>query len=109
MVVLPATGARPDIVFLEGSEDIDGQVNVSFGGKLKFSAFDTLNVPSIKPLAFACVVQIVKLLLSLHVTGFAVEHTVDVVYPVVMHFPFNSSSVEVLAQRNTVKACGTVT
>ena len=108
-MALAATGAPPDRVFLEGSVDIDGQVTVSFGGNLKSSAFDTLNVPSIKPLAFACVVQNVKLLLSLHVTGFAVEHTVDVVYPVVRHFPFNSSSVELLAQRNTVKAFGTVT
>ena len=60
-------------------------------------------VPSIKLWAFFCVVQNYHLLLvSEHVTGFAVEHVLDIVDPAVMHFPPSSPSPDELAQMNTV-------
>ena len=42
------------------------------------------------------------LLVSEHVTGFAVPHVLDIVDPAVMHFPPSSPSVLELAQMNTV-------
>ena len=41
--------------------------------------------------------------MSEHVAGFAVPHVLDIVDPVVMHFPPSSPSSVVLAQMNTVR------
>ena len=59
--------------------------------------------PSIKLWAFFCVVQNYHLLLvSEHVTGFAVPHVLDTVDPVVMHFALSSARSFELAQMNTL-------
>ena len=60
-------------------------------------------LPSIKLWPFACVVQRLNLVLvSEQITGKAVPHALDTVYPVVMHFPLELASVDELAQMNTV-------